>query len=222
MKKYCIKRIGGKRHMTLKEAFTYQNFLEEIITKGETYLGNTGFITTTKELHKKNAANPEVEDEEVIAKKPYDVAFGVAEVIDFVVDAIKEKEALSKAISEAKKNLDFDIDAAISMNGKKHGFINILKMMNRQKSSETTVQGTGYRINAIDGNQMRYFYDVNRVITIDFDRNDVKGLIKKYVKDCDDTSAKIELTMITANVEFSPRWDLNDTFEDIIESTKGT
>lgn len=38
MKKYCIKRIGGKRHMTLKEAFTYQNFLEEIITKGETYL----------------------------------------------------------------------------------------------------------------------------------------------------------------------------------------
>lgn len=36
--KYCIKRIGGKRHMTLKEAFTYQNFLEEIITKGETYL----------------------------------------------------------------------------------------------------------------------------------------------------------------------------------------
>ena len=207
--------------MTLKEAFTYQNFLEEIITKGETYLGNSGFVTTTKELHKKKAANPEVEDEEVIAKKPYDVDFGVAEVIDFVVDAIKEKEALSKAISEAKKNLDFDIDAAISMNGKKQGFINILKMMNRQKSSESTIQGSGYRINSIDGNQMRYFYDVDRVTTIDFDRNNVKGLIKKYAKECDDTSAKIELTMITANVEFDPRWDMNDTFEDIIENTKG-
>lgn len=207
--------------MTLKEAFTYQNFLEEIITKGETYLSNTGFVTTTKELHKKKAANPEVEDEEVIAKKPYDVDFGVAEVIDFVVDAIKEKEALSKAISTTKKNLDFDIDAAISMNGKKQGFINILKMMNRQKSSESTIQGSGYRINSVDGNQMRYFYDVDRVTTIDFDRNNVKGLIKKYAKDCDDTSAKIELTMITANVEFDPRWDMNDTFEDIIENTKG-
>ena len=203
--------------MTLKEAFTYQNFLNEIIMKGETYLGNSGFITTTKEMHKKNAANPEVDDEEIIAKKPYDVDFGVTDVIDLVVDTIREKESLAQAISTTKKNLDFDIDAAVSLNGKKQGFINILKMMNRQKSSESTVQGSGYRINSIDGNQTRYFYDIDKVTTIDFDRNDVKGLIKKYAKDCDETSAKIELTMITANVDFNPRWDMNDTFEDIIE-----
>ena len=132
---------------------------------------------------------------------------------------ITAKEGIT--LEEAKKILDFDIDASISMNGKKQGFINILKMMNRQKSSESTIQGSGYRINAVDGNQMRYFYDVDRVTTIDFDRNNVKGLIKKYAKECDDTSAKIELTMITANVEFDPRWDMNDTFEDIIENTKG-
>lgn len=203
--------------MTLKEAFTYQNFLNEIIMKGETYLGNSGFITTTKEMHKKNAANSEAEDEEIIAKKPFDVDFSVTDVINLVVDAIEEKEYLSKAISTAKKSLDFDIDAAVSLNGKKQGFINILKMMNRQKSSESTVQGSGYRINSIDGNQTRYFYDIDKVTTIDFDRNDVKGLIKKYAKDCDETSAKIELTMITANVDFNPRWDMNDTFEDIIE-----
>lgn len=207
--------------MTLKEAFTYQNFLNEIIMKGETYLGNSGFITTTKEMHKKNAANPEVDDEEIIAKKPFDVDFDVTDVIDLVVVAIKEKESLSKAISTAKKGLDFDIDAAVSLNGKKQGFINILKTMNHQKSSESTVQGSGYRINSIDGNQTRYFYDIDRVTTIDFNRNDVKGLIKKYAKDCDDMSAKIELTMITANVDFNPRWDMNDTFEDIIENTKG-
>ena len=207
--------------MTLKEAFTYQNFLNEIIMKGETYLGNYGFITTTKEMHKKNAANSEAEDEEIIAKKPYDVDFGVTDVIDLVVDTIREKESLAQAISTTKKNLDFDIDAAVSLNGKKQGFINTLKIMNHQKSSESTVQGSGYRINSIDGNQMRYFYDIDKVTTIDFDRNDVKGLIKKYAKDCDETSAKIELTMITANVDFSPRWDLNDTFEDIIENAKG-
>ena len=203
--------------MTLKEAFTYQNFLNEIIMKGETYLGNSGFITTTKEMHKKNAANPEVDDEEIIAKKPYDVDFGVTDVIDLVVDTIREKESLAQAISTTKKNLDFDIDAAVSLNGKKQGFINTLKIMNHQKSSESTVQGSGYRINSIDGNQTRYFYDIDKVTTIDFDRNDVKGLIKKYAKDCDETSAKIELTMITANVDFIPRWDMNDTFEDIIE-----
>ena len=206
--------------MTLKEAFTYQNFLNEIIVKGETYLGNSGFVTSTKELHKRKAANPEVDDEEIIAKKPFDVDFDVTDVIDLVVVAIKEKESLSKAISTAKKSLDFDIDAAVSLNGKKQGFINILKMMNCQKSSESTVQGSGYRINSIDGNQTRYFYDIDKVTTIDFDRNDVKGLIKKYAKDCDDTSAKIELTMITANVDFNPRWDMNDTFEDIIAGEK--
>ena len=207
--------------MTLKEAFTYQNFLNEIIMKGETYLSNSGFITTTKEIHKKNAANSEAEDEEIVAKKPYDVDFGVTDVIDLVVDTIREKESLAQAISTTKKNLDFDIDAAVSLNGKKQGFINTLKIMNHQKSSESTVQGSGYRINSIDGNQMRYFYDIDKVTTIDFDRNDVKGLIKKYAKDCDETSAKIELTMITANVDFSPQWDLNDTFEDIIENAKG-
>lgn len=207
--------------MTLKEAFTYQNFLNEIIMKGETYLSNSGFITTTKEIHKKNAANSEAEDEEIVAKKPYDVDFGVTDVIDLVVDTIREKESLAQAISTTKKNLDFDIDAAVSLNGKKQGFINTLKIMNHQKSSESTVQGSGYRINSIDGNQMRYFYDIDKVTTIDFDRNDVKGLIKKYAKDCDETSAKIELTMIMANVDFSPRWDLNDTFEDIIENAKG-
>lgn len=122
---------------------------------------------------------------------------------------------------EARDFSRVSVHAAISMNGKKQGFINILKMMNRQKSSESTIQGSGYRINSVDGNQMRYFYDVDRVTTIDFDRNNVKGLIKKYAKDCDDTSAKIELTMITANVEINPRWDMNDTFEDIIENTKG-
>ena len=53
MKKIMNQENWRKRHMTLKEAFTYQNFLEEIITKGETYLGNTGFVTTTKELHKR-------------------------------------------------------------------------------------------------------------------------------------------------------------------------
>ena len=203
--------------MTLKEAFTYQNFLNEIIMKGETYLSNSGFITTTKEIHKKNAANSEAEDEEIVAKKPYDVDFGVTDVIDLVVDTIREKESLAQAISTTKKNLDFDIDAAVSLNGKKQGFINTLKIMNHQKSSESTVQGSGYRINSIDGNQMRYFYDIDKVTTIDFDRNDVKGLIKKYAKDRDETSAKIELTMITANVDFNPRWDMNDTFEDIIE-----
>ena len=207
--------------MTLKEAFTYQNFLNEIIMKGETYLSNSGFITTTKEIHKKNAANSEAEDEEIVAKKPYDVDFGVTDVIDLVIDTIREKESLAQAISTTKKNLDFDIDATVSLNGKKQGFINTLKIMNHQKSSESTVQGSGYRINSIDGNQMRYFYDIDKVTTIDFDRNDVKGLIKKYAKDCDETSAKIELTMITANVDFSPRWDLNDTFEDIIENAKG-
>ena len=38
MKKIMNQENWRKRHMTLKEAFTYQNFLEEIITKGETYL----------------------------------------------------------------------------------------------------------------------------------------------------------------------------------------
>lgn len=56
--------------------------------------------------------------------------------------------------------------------------------------------------------------------TIDFDRNDVRGLAKKLQKECDNISSKLDLIELTTDVEFTPKWDVNDTLEEIITSNK--
>jgi hypothetical protein len=84
------------------------------------------------------------------------------------------------------------------------------------KPSERQKSGSSYRFNEQDGNQIRYYYDINEVTTIDYDRNDVKSLIKKYRKDCDEVSSKLDAIDITMVVEHKPLFDISDKFEDLV------
>ena len=59
-------------------------------------------------------------------------------------------------------------------------------------------------------------YDVNRKTSIDFDRTDVRNLIKKYLKETDEISAKLDLIEITTQVDFIPKWDINEKFEELV------
>ena len=201
--------------MNLKESYRYANYLDSLLRRAYTYLGNTGFVTTTVEEHLRKQSNPDVENETIEVQKPFDVEFSPNDVIDFVVKVIEEKEKLSEAIAEAKSTTEINIDNAISMNKKKQGFVSVLNGIADIKPSETKTTSKSYKFD-INGEQKPYVYDVNRKTSIDFDRTDVRNLIKKYLIETDEISAKLDLIEITTQVDFTPTWDINEKFEELV------
>ena len=201
--------------MNLKESYRYANYLDSLLRRAYTYLGNTGFVTTTVEEHLRSKSNPDVDDETIEVQKPYDVEFTPNQVIDFVVKVLDEKEKLSEAIAEAKSTTEINIDNAISMNKKKQGFVSVLNGIADIKPSETKTTSKSYKFD-INGEQKPYVYDVNRKTSIDFDRTDVRKLVKKYLKETDEISSKLDLIEITTQVDIEPRFDVNDKFEELV------
>lgn len=201
--------------MNLKESYRYANYLDGLLSTAYTYLRNKGFVTTTVEEHLRKQSNPDVENETIEAQKPFDVEFSPNDVIDFVVKVIEEKEKLSESIAEAKGTTEINIDNAIAMNKKKQGFVSVLNGIADIKPSETKTTSKSYKFD-INGEQKPYVYDVNRKTSIDFDRTDVRNLIKKYLKETDEISAKLDLIEITTQVDFTPTWDINEKFEELV------
>ena len=201
--------------MNLKESYRYANYLDGLLNTAYFYLRNKGFVTTTVEEHLRKQSNPDVENETIEVQKPFDVEFLPNDVIDFVVKGIEEKEKLSESIAKAKGTTDINIDNAIAMNKKKQGFVSVLNGIADIKPSETKTIAKGYKFD-INGEQKPYVYDVNRKTSIDFDRTDVRNLIKKYLKETDEISAKLDLIEITTQVDFVPKWDINEKFEELV------
>lgn len=201
--------------MNLKESYRYANYLDGLLSTAYTYLRNKGFVTTTVEEHLRKQSNPDVENETIEVQKPFDVEFKPNQVIDFVVRVLNEKDKLSDAIAEAKSTTEINIDNAISMNKKKQAFVSVLNGIADIKPSEIKTTSKSYKFD-INGEQKPYVYDVNRKTSIDFDRTDVRNLIKKYLKETDEISAKLDLIEITTQVDFVPAFDVNSKFEELV------
>ena len=136
-------------------------------------------------------------------------------VLDFIVKVIDEKEGLSNAIALAKANTEINIDNAIAMNKKKQGFVSVLNGMVGIKASETTTTGKAYKFD-VNGEQKPYVYEICQTTSIDYNRTDVRNLIKKYLKETDDVSAKLDSIEINTKVDFNPTFDVNTSFEDSV------
>lgn len=201
--------------MNLKEAFRYQNFLDELLGTAYSYLNNKNFVVSTVETHLKSQVNPDAKDEVIEVQKPYDVEFTPNELIDFVVKVVNEKEKISNIISDAKMRTEIDIDVAIALNKKKQGFARVLQSLSNIKSGEKVKNASDYKFNT-DGNQVSYYYKINEVTKIDFNRNDVRGLYKKLLKETDEVSAKLDSILINTELDFNPSWDINDSFEECV------
>ena len=201
--------------MNLKESYRYANYLDGLLSTAYTYLRNKGFVTTTVEEHLRKQSKPDVENETIEVQKPFDVEFKPNQVIDFVVRVLNEKNKLSDAIAEAKGTTEINIDNAIAMNKKKQGFVSVLNGIADIKPSEIKTTSKSYKFD-INGEQKPYVYDVNRKTSIDFNRTDVRNLIKKYLKETDEISAKLDLIEITTQVDFTPTWDVNEKFEELV------
>ena len=201
--------------MILKEAFRYQNYLSLLLSQAMNYLSCESYITTTIQSHNRTKVNPDAQDEKITIQKPYNVIFEPNDLIDFVVKVIEEKEKLSNAIAESKRTLEFDIDAAISINKMKQEFIQTLRRMAVIKSTELEKEGTSYKFNN-DGDQVSYRYPVKEVKTIDYDRNTVKSLISKFKKETDKISTERDRIDIMTEVNYDPIWEVDTPLEDIL------
>lgn len=201
--------------MNLKESYRYANYLDDLLNKASSYLRNDKFVTTTKQEHLRSKVNSEATDEVIDVQKPYDVEFTPNDVIDFAVKVLAEKEKLADAIAIAKANAEINIDTAIALNKKKQYFANTLEALSNIKPRQRTTSGKAYRFN-INNEQVPYTYDIEETTTIDFDRNDVRNLVKKYLKEADEISAKLDAIEINTQVLFECSWDVNDNFEDIV------
>lgn len=201
--------------MILKEAFRYQNYLTSLFVQATSYLSREDFITTTTQNHNRSMVNPDAQDEKISVPKVFNVDYKPNDLIDFVVKLIDEKQKLSNAITEAKKSLDMDIDAAMSMNKTKQDFISVLRRMASIKSTESEKEGTSYKFNN-DGDQVSYRYPVKEVKAIDYNRNTVKGLISKYKKETDQISTTRDRIDIMTDIDYTPVWEVDTPLEDIL------
>ena len=201
--------------MNLKESYRYANYLDGLLNTAYTYLRNKGFVTTTIEEHLRKQSNPDVENETIEVQKPFDVEFKPNDVINYVIGVINEKEKLSDAIAKSKTTTEINIDNAIAANKIKHGFVSVLNGMVGIKPSETTTTGKAYKFD-INGEQKPYFYEICKTTCIDYNRTDARNLIKKYLKETDDISAKLDSIEINTTVEFNPLFDVNTSFEDSV------
>lgn len=206
--------------MYLKEAFRYQNYLNSLIDRAVSYLTQSQYVTKTKQEHMRKKANPEAEDEtiDVVASRPID--FTANELVSFLEHVVVSKDELTQAISAAKKNATVDIDAAIANNRIRQKISNVLTNMGNMRASERMVKAYGYKFNTV-GDQVQYTYDVKEVTTIDFDRNKVKSLGKRLIEEADKVSAQVDKLMVELNVEYSPEFSVNDSFEDAVAQFLG-
>ena len=201
--------------MNLKESYRYANYLDGLLNTAYSYLRSKGFVTTTKQNHLRSKSNAEALDEVIDVPKSYDVDFTPNDLINFVVKVLNEKESLINAIADAKSKTEINIDNAISMNKKKQEFVNVLNSLASIKPGERQKSGSDYKFNA-EGNQVQYCYMVLETTSIDFDRNDVRALSKKYLKETDDISSKLDAIEINTILDFEPKFDVNSTFEEAV------
>ncbi|MBE8949348.1 MAG: formate dehydrogenase [Quinella sp. 3Q1] len=202
--------------MNLKEAFRAQNKIERLFEFVSGYLDDGKNLISTTEKHLRSKAAEDQPDEKIDIV--VDNKFPPDKVIDFLILLIDEREKLARAIHAAKSSMQFDLDSAVDVNKKRHAAIEILRTLRNFKSSSSLEKnaGVGYVFNR-EGNQTTYRYDIERVKTIDFDRNRVRELIKKLQTKADKISNEIDAALISTVVDYEFPFDVNAGNLEVIE-----
>lgn len=204
--------------MNLKEAFRFQNRLEFLIGETENILDDEDSVTLTKRTYLYKKANPDAENETVTVIPDTEYYRQLNEMIEFAVYLLGEREKLSEAINSVKRSLPLDLDGEVSLNRYRQRLAATFRRMARIKSKEVTETngGAGYRFNN-EGNQVAYKCDVERVTTINFNRNTVRKYTSLLSEKSDLISMEIDKCMINYEVDYKPDFDVNDSFDEVFE-----
>ena len=204
--------------MNLKEAFQAQNRLGELLAYVGRYVSDDNNTMTITEKHLKAKALADQQDETVDVSAKDAAGFDVGRLLGIWQRVMREREALGLAIGKAKAGMDFNLDAAVDANKSRRAFLAILQRMAVRKSSHELQKGAGrgYVFNK-DGNQTEYYYDIDRISTIDYDRNIVRNMAKDIHREAEDISTKIDEALIKTKVDYTLPFDISGENRIVIE-----
>ena len=205
--------------MNLKEAFRYQNKLQSFMDEAQNILDRDSNVTKVENTYLRHKVMAEAEDETILSVPETEYYEQITGIAQFLLYLLNEKTTLCAAIRQSKDGMDIDMDSEVSLNASRQSVARTFKRMNDLRSSEQTIAGggTGYRFNA-EGNQISYRCDVKRVTTINYDRKVIRSELAKLNRQADETSAKIDLCLVTSKVEYEPPFDVNASFADAFEA----
>lgn len=205
--------------MNLKEAFRYQNKLQELMGEAQKILSWDDNVTKVESTYLRKKVMAESENETTVEIPGTEYADQITELAGFLLYLLDKHEALAKGIRAAKDKLPIDMDTEVSLNSKRQRIANTFKNMADLRNSEVLVPhgGTGYRFNT-DGNQVAYKCDVKHVTTINFDRNVIRKYLSDMNKKADAVSAELDRCLVNAIVEFEPPFNVNDSFAEVFST----
>jgi len=195
--------------MNLKEAFQAQNKIGELMSYINRYLSDADNVMTITEKHLRSKALAGQQDDTVDVSRKADEGFDVGRLLGIWQELMGEKERLGAAIGKAKAGMDFNLDAAVDANKSRRAFLGMLQELANRKSSHELQkgEGRGYVFNN-DGNQTSYCYDIDRIMTIDYDRNKVRAMVKELNRASDEVSIKIDEALLKTQVDYTPKFDI--------------
>ncbi len=200
--------------MNIKESFRYQKFLGDMMTSARISLTRRDNCITAVKKHMRSKAKAGAEDtEEIVDNGNF---YKNDDVLDFMLFLVDERGKLTSAIGHAKAYLCFDIDAAIEANKFRHMAFQDIKRMLRNTPTQYIERGTAYTFND-EGNQVRYSYDVEVEEREAFDREKAKAVIRDLMSASDKVSSDIDSALINTRVDYTPPFNVSDTFEDAME-----
>ena len=204
--------------MNLKEAFQAQNKIFELLDYISDYLSVEDNVMTVTEKHLRSKALAGQQDDSVDVSRKSEEMFEVGKLIDIWQQLMNEKEQLGLAIGKAKAGMSFNLDAAVDANKSRRAFLMTMQRLANRKSSHELQkgEGRGYVFNN-DGNQTTYFYDIDRIKTIDYDRNKVRAMVKELTRVSDEVSIKIDEALLHTQVDYEPKFVLAGEESFIIE-----
>lgn len=211
--------------MNLKDAARYGKFLNDMIYMAQTTATSKDYTRKITEIHNKSKFNIEAQDEtvEIIPQDKLNIKSN--DLVYLAKDLINEKLNLSMSIAKYKSKLTIDwkeddkklsLDEAISYNKQLRSLISTCDSLDRIKSIEDKTREYGYKFN-VEGNQVSYQYEVLIKREVDFDKKVVHNLSKSLKNKTDKISSLIDQAMSKDVIDFTPNFDINDSFEEIVE-----
>lgn len=217
--------MTNQNAISLKEGFRILNILDKHISTLSIYLSNKSNAVKVEEHHLKSKSNFEVVDEIIDQTIERLYPCSITDISYLILQLTNQKLELSLAIENAKKDLFLDwkengenltLDTGVSYCKKIRELSNNLKYLLDIKSSESKSQGSSYKFN-VAGDQVKYFYDIEKKVTLDFDKNVVNDLYKKLLQKTDSISTQIELAMLKEIVKFTPIYDIHSSTSEIVD-----
>lgn len=200
--------------MNLKESFRYQNFLENMMAEAGSSLTSREHSLTVTKKHLRKKSNHEAQD--MVETVDVGEFYMNDDVLSFMLLLVDERKKLTDAIGRAKASVGFDIDAAVETNKFRQTVAARTKAMLRFVPSKRIEQGRDYKFN-VEGNQTPYLYEIEVETTEAFDRGRAKSVVREIMLQADKASAEIDSALINTQVEYEPPFNVNDSFDDVME-----